>query len=603
MAVSPRPGTGPVSDLSGLPITLANVAKRLRLLLTVALTLGLGLTACGGTTATQPTPSHSPTSRPSTPPPTYTPSVERPNMLIIEADDMRWDDLRWMPNVTRLIGQRGQYFANSFAPYPLCCPSRASFLSGKYAHNHHVLSHSNPWGFKSFNDSTTIATVLQGAGYQTALLGKYLNGYGAQPIYGTKKSSVHYVPPGWTNWTAGSDHIWPASSPNKGGTYNYMAMTQNINGRIVPHPGIYSTNLLGKQTRAVLKDFEGNGKPWFVWWTPVAPHFGSPSEPDDPAPIWNSGKKFKFPTPARPDWVKGKFDNVITHSLGVPLFGDPEADMSDKPGYLRNLPPLSTDEKIALTNVSRQRAESMFVLDQEVGRTLRAMKKSGQYDRTIVMFTSDNGYFLGEHRKRSGKILPHEPSLRVPLLVAGPGIKPGIRYDPITTVDLAPTFAAYAGISGGMPATDGVSMVKSFETGDTGWTAPLLTEGHMGGFPDKVDKVGFRTGLNERGIRTARWKYVRYAVGEGELYDLKADPLELQNQWTNPQFAGVKKALSKVWLQFHNCKGAACQAALPKRFQMSAEQVAEMTRAEMKRVRTYYDDQGLMGFQLKRVPQ
>ena len=150
------------------------------------------------------------------------PKQTRPNVLVIEADDMRWDDLRWMPNVQRLLQRRGLTFENSFAPYPLCCPSRASFLTGEYAHNHHVYSHEDPFGFASFHDRRTIATVLQKAGYQTALVGKYLNGYGEQPIRRTGKSSLLYEPPGWTQWLAGSDHQWHPWDLFHGDTYAYF---------------------------------------------------------------------------------------------------------------------------------------------------------------------------------------------------------------------------------------------------------------------------------------------------------------------------------------------------------------------------------------------
>jgi len=121
---------------------------------------------------------------------------KQPNVLVIETDDMRWDDLRWMPSVRRLIQGKGLSFENSFAPYPLCCPSRSSFLSGRYTHNHHVYTHLEPYGFAAFHDQHTIATVLEGAGYHTALVGKYLNGYGQQTLR-SGKPSLDYVPPGW----------------------------------------------------------------------------------------------------------------------------------------------------------------------------------------------------------------------------------------------------------------------------------------------------------------------------------------------------------------------------------------------------------------------
>ena len=216
-------------------------------------------------------------------PPEVTEAPQKhPNVMVIEADDMRWDDMRWMPNVHHLIQRRGLSFENSFAPYPLCCPSRASFLTGQYAHNHHVYSHVDPFGFQSFKDKRTIATVLQKAGYRTALVGKYLNGYGEQPVNGTSDSSLNYVPPGWSQWMAGSDHLWRPGDPFRGGTYDYFSLVQNINGRIVGSPGRYSTDVLAEQARRLADRFGRQPKPWFIWWTPVAPHHGSPVESDDP---------------------------------------------------------------------------------------------------------------------------------------------------------------------------------------------------------------------------------------------------------------------------------------------------------------------------------
>ena len=538
------------------------------------------------------------TSRPRATPPaktlptTYVPSVKRPNMLVIETDDMRWDELKFMPNVRKLIKGRGLSFENSFAPYPLCCPSRASFLTGKYAHNHHVLSHVDPFGFQAFDDRTTLATVLHGGGYQTALVGKYLNGYARQHVHGSTRPSLRYVPPGWDQWMAGSDKVFPARDPRHGGTYNYFSMTQNVNGQVVPHRGIYSTRLLADQVRDVVGGFSKKPDPWFVWWTPVAPHFGVPHEPDDPGPVLrDDGVLGRFATPARPRWVHGLFDDQVTHPLGVPPVGPGEADMSDKPRYLRKLPDLNVEEKAALTRVSRQRAESLFVLDQQIGVVLQRLDRLGEYDNTVVAFTSDNGYYLGEHRKRTGKILAHEPSLRVPFLVAGPGIRHGKRYDPITSIDLAPTFADYAGLKG-MPDADGVSLVRTIEKGDQGWNRPVVTEGMIGdrSYVRHAPRRGFDTGLNERGVRTARWKYVRYSTGEVELYDLKNDPLELESRQDDPTYDGVRRKLERVWEQYYDCKGAGCAEPLPPEFRATVSQTRAITDNEYRRTRAYYGD-------------
>lgn len=561
----------------------------------VVLTLTVGLAACGGgseSPGAKPSPKPS-TSAPASPVATSGPARNRPNILVVEADDMRADELRWMPNVRRLIRDRGLIFENSFAPYPLCCPSRASFLTGKYAHNHDVLSHVEPFGFNSFDDSETLATRLQSGGYQTALVGKYLNGYGEQPIHKTGESSIGYVPPGWTAWHAGSDHLWRPGETFRGkeyhgGTYAYYNLTQNIDGNLATFPGKYSTSVLAGQTRDLIDRFGDAGKPWFIWFTPVAPHHGSPDEPDDPRPSRRvDGSTTVWQTPARPSWVKGRFDSEITHGLGTPAHGSAEADLSDKPRWLREYPELTDDEKVAETEISRQRAEALFVLDKELGKTLATLRRSGQYEDTIVAFTSDNGYYLGEHRKRQGKIQLHEPSLRVPFLIAGPGVPHGRRFDPITTLDLAPTFAGYAGI-GPMPGADGVDMRPVIDRGDRGWTRPVITEGRMGEYPLHIRKRGFNSELNTRGIRLGRWKLTEYATGERELYDLEDDPLELQNVAGEPAYAKIREQLRRLWFEYKDCAGAACSAPLPKDLQTSVELTRRITDHEARRVAEYY---------------
>jgi arylsulfatase A-like enzyme len=544
----------------------------------LAAAAALLLVACGGTEANVPDARNQP--RPSEtliepdPPQRLEAPQHHPNVLVIEADDMRWDDVRWMPNVRRLLQRRGLSFENSFAPYPLCCPSRASFLTGRYAHNHGVLSHVEPFGFASFRDRRTIATVLQKAGYRTALVGKYLNGYGEQTMR-NGQSSLDYVPPGWTRWRAGSDHVWGAIDPFNGGTYSYFNLIENVDGELKSFAGRYSTDVMAQQTRSLISRFGSRPDPWFIWWTPVAPHHGSPTESDDPGPtrrtdgLWSS-----WLTPARPDWVKGRFDSQITHGAGTPPNGSAEKNTKDKPRYLRKLPELTPGERDALTEVTRQRAESLFVLDVQIGRTISRLSRSGQLANTVIMFTSDNGLYLGEHRKRLGKINLHEPSLRVPLIVAGPGVPRGRRYDPVSTVDLAPTLAAYAGVR--MPRADGVDLAPLIEQGDRGWDRPVVTEAMMtegryaGPGPDGSQ-------LNTRGLRLGRWKITRYATGETELYDLATDPLELQNLSRVPRYADELRDLRKLYRTYRDCRGDACAADLPKKYRVSPAEMQRIT--------------------------
>jgi len=514
-------------------------------------------------------------------------------MLVIEADDMRVDELQWMPNTRKLLQDRGLTFQNSFAPYPLCCPSRSSFLTGKYTHNHHVYSHEDPYGFRVFDDSATIATALQSAGYQTAMVGKYLNGYGQQTLKKTGQSSLNYVPPGWTDWYGASDHEWKPWDRFQGGTYDYFNLVENINGKIVGFPGRYTTDVTAGQTRSLIRKYSKGEQPWFIWWTPVAPHHGTPIEGDDPGSVRrDDGKYTNFVTPARPDRVKGLFDKQITHGLGIPLDKASEADISDKPRYL-HVPPINGAEKEAIRTVSRQRAEALYVLDHQIGETISALSKQGLLDQTIIIFTSDNGYYLGEHRKRQGKITLHEPSLRVPLIIAGPGVPQGDRYDPATTVDLAPTIAAYA--AAGFTSYDGMPLQDVITKGDEGWKRAVVTESLI---PEaryaKTHHALGRQPLNVQGLRLGQWKLTRYSVGyEKELYDLQADPLELNSLHRNPSYQGVLKTLIALQKSLANCAGAACLAPLPKEFQLTPAQEKLLTDAQTSATRSYYSDPAL----------
>ena len=517
--------------------------------------------------------------------------ARRPNVLVIETDDMRVDDLRWMPSVRRLLQDRGLTFENSFAPYPLCCPSRSSFMTGRYTHNHHVYTHLDPYGFTAFRDRHTIATVLQGVGYRTALVGKYLNGYGEQFLR-SGKPSLHYEPPGWDQWYAGSDHLWDHGDPHYGGgTYSYFHLVQNVNGAIRSYPGRYSTDVTAEQTRSVIGGFARQARPWFVWWTPTAPHHGLPVEKDDPAPTRRRDGDFtEWDTPGRPDWVKGRFDAQITHGSGTPLTHSAEADVRDKPSWVRRLPELTAAEERAETVVTRQRAEALYALDVQVRRTVQRLRALRQLERTVIVFTSDNGFYLGEHRKRLGKITLHEPSLRVPLLVAGPGVPHGRRYDPATTVDLAPTIAAWAGTT--MSGADGTSLLPVVRGGDRGWDRAVVTEGMMG-FGAYADAHGLgRTPLDTRGLRLGRWKLTRYSTGENELYDLLRDPLELHSLDRDPAHAGTVRAMLALYDRYHACRGDGCRAVLPARWRLTPAQSARLTRHETAVTDRYFEHAG-----------
>ena len=489
----------------------------------------------------------------------------RPNLLVITADDMRADDLRWMPNTRRLLADRGITFRNSFTTDPLCAPSRASFLTGRAVHHHRVLSVLEPYGFGAFDDSSTLGTRLRRVGYRTALVGKYLNGYGVMPTYGDHRPSLRYVPPGWSQWWGSSDRTWEPGQWPGGYTYDYMHLTSNVNGQIHTWPGKYTTGVTAHQTQSLVRKFgtASPTRPWFIWWTPIAPHSGLPREADDPGPILRSdGRSMDFVTPARPAWVKHRFDTSITHGAGTPPTGDAEADVSDKPLYISNAPSLNAAERRAERDSTRQRAETLYALDFQIATTLKTLSSSRQASRTIVVLTSDNGFYQGEHRVRQGKIKLHEPSLRVPLLMAGPGIPHGVRYDPATVEDLAVTLASWAGTT--LISADGHSLRSTITGGDQGWTRPVLVEGLMNE-PDYASAMADGDGmfgLNTSGMRTGRYALIHYSIGENEVYDLSVDPLEL-NSLNGPESDDLRDLLLNTWRQYAGCTGARCQVPLP----------------------------------------
>jgi arylsulfatase A-like enzyme len=291
-------------------------------------------------------------------------------------------------------------------------------------------------------------------------------------------------------------------------------------------------------------------------------------------------------TPARPNWVKGRFDRALPHALGIPSSGPSEANVDDKPRNVRRLPEFRPAEKIAVREIERQRAESIYAWDVEFGRIVKKLKETGEYARTVFFFTSDNGYFNGEHRHRSGKIKAYEPVLHVPLVVAGPGIRTGVRYTPITTMDLTATVLDLAD-AGVLPAMDGSSKLSAMTGDDPGWNRVVVTEGLIKGLTRTADS-GVPAGFTTSGIRTGRYKLIRYATGEGELYDLWVDPLELSNKWTVASYRPIRTQLLQLWAKYRMCRTTACREILPVSFRASPAWLAEQDGRATRAKRDYY---------------
>jgi arylsulfatase A-like enzyme len=445
----------------------------------------------GIASATPPSTRSSPSAGSSIPAGTPTPPG-RPDIVLILTDDQTLAEIGHMATLRSELQGKGMTLRNGFVVNPLCCPSRTSILTGRYSHSTGVYRNVPPnGGFKTFGsqDRSTIATWLRAAGYTTALVGKYLNGYAR----GT------YVPPGWDTWDAFT---------NTG----YYRFRLSRNGQVVSYggpdnPGGYSTTILGADATRFIRSVP-NGRPLFLYFAPKAPHSSVTPE-----------TKYRDALTSLPPYRPPNFN---------------EADVSDKPTWLRQTPPLTGPEIAQNDLFVRHQLETLLSVDDQIRNILAALRETGRLSNTFVLFASDNGLENGAHRLlRKG--VPYEESIHVPMIV---------RYDPLTglhpstsdlfalNVDFAPTFAALAGIR--PPRAEGASLLPVLENDAAGWRTEFVIE-HMEQHGE--DAPTFCA------VRTTRYKYVEYTGGETELYDLSVDPNELRNFAGSPALAAVQSQL------------------------------------------------------------
>lgn len=440
----------------------------------------------------------------------------RPNVVVIMTDDQTVRSLRVMSNVKRLLAARGTTFARSFTVYPQCCPSRASFLTGQYAHNHGVLGNSPPaGGYAKLNHSNTLPVWLQDAGYYTTHIGKYLNGYGAvDPLE---------IPPGWSEWHGSVD-------PS---TYRYTGYTLNEDETLTTYSR-YQTDVYAAKAVDVIRRRAPLARPFFLWVAFLAPHQGEPADPDDPG----AGIGTPSPAPRHRDAFASK-----------PLPRPPsfnEANVSDKPPGIRSRVRLPPVRVAAIRENYQQELETLLAVDRAVTWIVRALRESGELGNTFVIFTSDNGFFHGEHRIAQGKNLPYEPAIRVPLVVRGPGVPAGRRLTKrVANIDLAPTIVDAADAQAGR-IMDGRSLLPLFAHPGRPLGRDLLVERGPGEDPYAA-------------IRTGHYLYVEYESGARELYDLDRDPYELRSRHADPAYARVRRDLAERLDHLRTCRGAACR--------------------------------------------
>jgi arylsulfatase A-like enzyme len=469
----------------------------------------------------------------------------RPNVVVLMTDDQTVADLEVMQRTRRLLGEHGVSFARSYVSYPVCCPSRATFLSGQYAHNHHVMGLYPPTGgYGRFDRWNSLPVWLRDAGYATAHIGKYLNGYGSQ--------LPADVPPGWTEWRGAVDES----------TYRMWGYTLNENGELHTYgspfeedPALYQTDVYRDMAVDFIERRAPSRRPFFLSVAFLAPHH----ETDQvrarsghlvrPAPR-HAGSLDYDPLPASPAFA--------------------EANVADKPVFLRRHGPLTAASVGRIAEHHQDRQESLLAVDEAVAAIVATLRRAGELDNTYILFTSDNGYMQGEHDVPSGKMLPYDPSSQVPLLVRGPEIPGGrVSRTLVGNIDLAPTIVAVAGARP-RKLLDGRSLLPFARNPRRHSRRPLLHEtggrryvparDHDAGETGRVRRV-----MSYRAVRTERWLYVEYRDGARELYDLRRDPQELRSLHADPHHRRVRATLHGTLRRLAVCRGKACGTPVARR--------------------------------------
>jgi len=502
----------------------------------------------------------------------------RPNILVVMTDDMTQSDLAFMPKTRRLLAKQGTSFTNTITSFPLCCPSRSTFLTGQYAHNHGVTGNFYPEGWYGLEGrNNTLATWLDRAGYRTGLIGKWLNGYGALDAHGE-------IPPGFDDWhglldvsaydyfnfvmnSDGTLRTWgdpdfarklvefaniEVTPPDEKSVGDVLAKLQEVMGPLpysywgAQNPDQYSPDVTGRFTQRLVGRGKRSRRPFFVWWAPASPHredvattlmHRSGPDPRPPHRYEQLSKSFQLPRP--------------------PSFN--EADVTDKPSVVTSkTPPLSDDQIAQLQLDYEGRGGAMRAVDDWVGRIVKTLRHTNQLRNTVILFTSDNGWLNGQHRIPGDKFLPYEESLRVPLIIRGPGFARGKRIkQQVANIDLAPTLAAVAGAKS-RRTMDGISLLPALRRHKRVPKRVLEIEAPRPLFTGKIPNNAWDRPYV--GVRTQRYTYVLWTeTSEEELYDRRTDAFQVQNLAHDPAYAGVQAHLIALMQRLNTCRGRTCR--------------------------------------------
>jgi arylsulfatase A-like enzyme len=463
-------------------------------------------------------------------------SATKPSIVFVLTDDLSLDLLRFMPHVLAME-RNGLTFKNYFVADSLCCPSRASIFTGNYPHDTHVFSNSGPHGgfrvfYKRGEENHTFNLSLQRAGYLTGMMGKYLNGYlqtGANKKDGAAANvPLSYVPPGWNAWDVAG---WGYPE------FNYEL---NGNGSIYQfghQSSDYLTDVLAERGSQFIRAAAQRHQAFFLELATFAPH-----SPYVPAPRnANDFPGLRAPQPP-------SFDVLPTNA----------------PHWLAVHPPLTAHQGAIIDRVFRLRAQSVEAVDRLIGQIEQTLQATGMARNTYIVFSSDNGLHTGEYRLMPGKLTAFDTDIHVPLVIIGPGIRPGSTTSDIAeNVDLAKTFTAIAGTNLPSDGHSLMSLLKGQSPPD--WRNAALIE-HRNSHVSNEGAADFQQPASGKptpyeAIRTPGFLYVEYSDGEREFYDLRTDPFELHNiagSLSSTQLALLHSSL----LALKHCHGGrACWAA------------------------------------------
>jgi len=496
------------------------------------------------------------------------------NVVFILTDDMTTSELSAMPNVQSLLAGQGTSFNEAYVSFPLCCPSRATIMSGQYMHNHGVHGNFPPngsWIRFVPHESNDLPVWLQNDGYYNVHIGKYMNGYPTgTPAYPPPPSKFLAVPQGWDEWygKVSEDALY----------FNYQLIEKtgpSATPRITYYgdqPADYQTDVFSDRAVDFVADTGTSKQPfWLNLW------FNSPHGPFDPAP------------------------RDLHRLSGTPLPKLPafnEKNITDKPKWFRKQARkrISKKQAFLIGNERRRQEEQLISVDQSVGKLVQTLKDEGILDDTYIVFSSDNGFFRGEHRIATGKYLPYDPASRVPLIIRGPGIPAGgVSNELVWNGDIPQTILQIA--SGSQDdSLDGRSFLPFAQQPALRSTRPVLLEGDTGPGGTGAESaqsssararearvhVAGRKGVNNleqetdaiksatntdsapayRSIRTDRYEYTVYANGQTELYDMKRDPAQLRSLATDPRYRYVRQWLFTQLAPLSSCSGPSCRVEL-----------------------------------------